>query len=55
MAKDQRIFKMIIDGDISNLEKSMDKAVRMMKDKYGEMDKAADKITHLRIFSMQRI
>ena len=48
MASNQRVFKMIIDGDISNLEKTMSKAVKMVQDKYSEMDKAADKVKHLK-------
>lgn len=47
MATNQHVFKMIIDGDISNLEKTMNEAVKMVKKKYDEMDKASDKMKHL--------
>ena len=48
MAKAKHIYSILIDGDISGLEKSMKSAVKTVADGYDKMSKAADKVKHLK-------
>lgn len=48
MAKAKHIYSILIDGDISGLEKSMKSAVKVVAEGYDKMAKAADKVKHLK-------
>ena len=48
MANNEHVFKMIIDGDISDLEKTMAQAVKMVQKKYREMNGAIGNAEHLK-------
>lgn len=48
MAKSKHVYSILIDGDISGLEKSMKAAVKTVADGYDKMASAADKVKHLK-------